>query len=218
MSSVKAAVTLPIVAADRRANHEMRSRLSARSGRRTTPMLAAGLSFGAGAIHLAVAGSHLGPMGDLALGFYCAALFQFAFGLALFADPGSRRLMRLGVGINAALIGAWGLSRTVGVPTVPGGPETIGVADATTVAFQVLLVAWLLIRLAPPAMIPRRRSLDVSPSAIRAPLFVAALAAVALATGIAVTDGLTGHGHHGQDPDLHADHELRTTVLTSSVA
>ena len=114
--------------------------------RRFEMILVASLSIGAGVIHLAAASSHLELLGDLALGFYWAALFQVAFAVAFLARSGSHHLARVGVAVNLVLIGAWAWSRTVGLPMIPGGPEAIGLADGTTVGLQVLLVALLTAR------------------------------------------------------------------------
>ncbi len=143
MITLKAAAALPQVPRDQRASPG--ARWSVVRSQRIETMFAASLSAGAAAIHLAAASSHLEALGDLALGFYWAALFQIAFAGALLAHPSSRRLATVGVAINVALVAAWAWSRTIGLPTIPGGPEAVGLADATTVAFQVVLV-WMLAR------------------------------------------------------------------------
>ncbi len=158
-------------------------------------ILVASLSIGAGVIHLAAASSHLELLGDLALGFYWAALFQVAFAVAFLARSGSHDLARVGVAVNLVLIGAWAWSRTVGLPMIPGGPEAVGLADGTTVGLQVLLVALLTARIAGWGGLPRGRRPAAFSSAINASVFLVAIAAVAFATSIAASDGLAGHSH-----------------------
>ena len=160
-------------------------------------VLVASLSIGAGVIHLAAASSHLELLGDLALGFYWAALFQVAFAVAFLARSGSHHLARVGVAINLALIAAWAWSRTVGLPMIPGGPEAIGLADATTVAFQVVLV-WLLATrfgLSRIGGVSDRSAARLG----RVPslAFIAGIGFVLISTPIAMADGATGHGHGG---------------------
>lgn len=216
MITLDPAAALPQVARERRTNaaaeHPTRpateavpgpsgsgssSRSSVGALRRARTLFAATLSIGAGVIHLAAAASHGEPLGDLALGFYWAALFQIAFAVAFLAHPRSRRLARVGVGVNLALIGAWAWSRTIGLPTIAGGPEGIGTADATAVAFEILLVSLLA---APGAVHASRHLHRLRPArvpAITTPVLVAGIALLTLATSIAVADGLGGHGHDG---------------------
>lgn len=175
-------------------------------------MFAASLSIGAAAIHLAAASTHLEPLGDLALGFYWAALFQAAFALALLAHPSSRRLSRVGVGINLTLIAAWAWSRTIGLPTIPGGAEPVGIADATTVAFQVLLVSMLVTRLAGRGTGPVRGRSTARLDAVASSAFAVGIGLVVLSTTIAMNDGLTGHGH--ADGAAHA-HPNDAPALTA---
>lgn len=195
MIALKAAAALPQVTRDQRASLGARSPVARLQ--RIETMFAASLSAGAAAIHLAAASSHLDPLGDLALGFYWAALFQIAFAGALLGHPSSRRLATVGVAINVALIAAWAWSRTIGLPTIPGGPEAVGLADATTVAFQVALV-WMLARRLGMSLTSR---VTGGPTMRLGPIpgaaFLVGIAMVLLATPIAMADGLTGHGHDG---------------------
>lgn len=170
-------------------------------------MFAASLSTGAAAIHLAVASSHLESLGGLGLGFYGAAIFQVALAVAIFAHPRSRQVARTGVAINLALIGAWTWSRTIGLPTNPGGPESVGVPDATTVAFQIVLVSLLAARLVRLNTSPVQDRPAASLGALASSVFVVGIGLVALSTTMAVKDGLTGHGHDGAARHAHPDKE-----------
>lgn len=204
MDSVKAAATFPQLARARRESH-LPSSLA--GFRRMETTLVASLSIGAGAIHLAAATSHAELLGDLALGFYWAALFQVAFALAFLAHPGSRQLARVGVAVNLAIIGAWAWSRTIGLPMIPGGPESVGVADATTVVFQIVLVALLAARLVrlDSSLVKGRPAASLG--TVARSVLVVGIGFVALSTTIAVMDGLNGHGNHGAAPHAHPDNE-----------
>jgi hypothetical protein len=101
-----------------------------------------------------------------------------------------------------ALIAAWALSRTEGLPFVPGGPESVGVADAVAVLLEIGVVAilagwanrldaWIL-TLARPAQVR-----TVATSGL-----VAVVGVAVLATTIAVTDA--GGGHHDAGAPHHA--------------
>ena len=210
MISIRAAVALPQVPHGR--GTTLRARSSIVGSGRLATMFAASLSTGAAAIHLAVASSHLQPLGDLALGFYWAAIFQAAFAVALLAHPLSRQVARTGVAINLVLIGTWAWSRTIGLPTIPGGPESIGMADATTTVFEVLLVSLLAARIAVRGSGHLDRGPAASLATIAGPVLVAGIALVTLTTSIAVTDGFAGHGHAGGAPHAHRDDDPTLTA------
>ena len=202
MISLKTAAVPSQVPRDLRTSRAARSPI-ALSGRVET-IFAASLSAGAAAIHLAAASSHLESLGDLALGFYWAALFQVAFAVAVLAHPQSRRLAGTGVAINLALIAAWAWSRTIGLPTISGGPESVGLADATTVAFQVVLV-WLLatrLGLSRPGGVGGRSADRLG----RMPglAFIVGTGVVLISTPIAMADGAAGHVHGGAG-HVHAE-------------
>lgn len=213
MSSVKEVTTLPQVARGQRTNHGVStpvtvdvrvmldpargtgSRSSIGRPRRAETVFAASLSMGAAAIHLAAASSHVEPLGDLALGFYWAALFQVTFAFALLARPSWRPLAQAGVCINIALIGAWAWSRTFGLPMIPGGPEPIAIADATTVVFQIGLV-WLLATRLGVLRTGRVRGRSAArPGLFASSASIVGIGLVLLLAPIAMADGLTGHGH-----------------------
>lgn len=206
MSSIKAAATFPQVARGRRPNPAASAPVV--GFRRAETMFAASLSIGAAAIHLVAASSHVGPLGDLALGFYWAALFQAAFAVAVLTHPSSRRLARIGVGINLAFIGVWAWSRTIGLPMIPGGPEPVSMADATTVAFQIVLVWLLAVRpgvLGSGPVHGRRPAASLGP--VPSSAFVVGIGLVLLSTTIAMADGATGHGHDRGAAHAHPENE-----------
>jgi hypothetical protein len=169
------------------------------SFRRTEVLLAAGLSAGAAAIHMAAAPAHVEELGDLGLAFYWAALFQAGYAFVLAVRPLSSRTAWIGIGANLAFVGAWAFTRTVGLPMVGEGPEAIGVADATTVGLQLALIALLVVRLAAlDIRLLRGRSGGMIRSLATTSL-VAVLSVVVLSSTIAVKDAFAGH-HDGADP------------------
>jgi hypothetical protein len=163
--------------------------------RRAETLVLAGLSAGAAVIHLAAAPGHVAELGDLGLGFYWAVLFQAGWAAAIAARPSSSAVAWLGVAGNGVILAAWAWSRLVGLPGVPGGPEAVGVADGTAVAFQLGIL--LLIAAA-------RTGFDVarmrrwSPDQVRSlatGLPVAVLGLVAIAVVIAIVDPASAHSH-----------------------
>ncbi|MGK2852142.1 MAG: hypothetical protein ACSLFN_14710 [Candidatus Limnocylindrales bacterium] len=181
--------------------HPTESRIAPASGtdlarvRRAGAWLAASLSFGAAAIHLAAGGEHVEALGDLGLGFYWAAVFQAVIGAALLSRGVRSWVPSVAIAGNLAILGAWGLSRSLGLPTVPGGPESIGLADGVAATLQALLVSLLIVR---------RRGTDASWVA-RRPIkrlgrslgvgLGAAIATIALSTVMAVGAVAADHGH-----------------------
>ncbi len=174
------------------------------SVRRVGTLVAAGLSLGAAAIHLAAGSAHVEVLGDVGLGFYWAAAFQAIFAAVLLSHPHARRVAVVGIGANLALLGAWAVSRTIGLPTVSGGPEVIGVADGITVILQALLVVLLVVRLRGlDARLVAARSASVVRSVATSGL-VAMLGIIFLTTTIAMADATSGHGHTpGEIDDAH---------------
>lgn len=158
---------------------------------RSLVLMLAGVSGGAGFIHLAVAPGHFAEIGDLAGGFVAAALFQLLWIPWCLAGP-SHRTIAIGIAGNLAIIGAWAWTRTVGLPfgELAGIAEPIGYPDAASVLFEVLLVGGLLVRaLGLDRALGRRgaartlASIAVVPT-IGLVLVLTALATLAIATGM----------------------------------
>jgi hypothetical protein len=171
-------------------------------------LLIAALSMGSAAIHLAAGSAHVEALGDLGLGFYWAALFQAGIALGVLragADGPGPWLWRIALAGSLAISATWLVSRTVGLPLVPGGAEPVGTADLVATVLQLLtgigLVAWshgVGARISvgrPPGPGPRR--------GLAGGALIAALAVIALSSSIAVADAATGHAHA---PGVAADH------------
>jgi hypothetical protein len=103
-------------------------------------------SFGAAAIHTAVAGSHLQEWGPAGIFLSVAAAAQWVVGLLVLAVP-SRSVRDVAAAGSAGLIAVWAISRTVGLPlgSKPWTPETVGTADAVAVLFEVAVVIGALV-------------------------------------------------------------------------
>lgn len=155
----------------------------------TDQWLLAALLLGAGAIHVAMAPSHLGESALEGAGFLAAAWVQLALGVAVLLRPPSRRLLVAVTGTSVALIAAWLVSRTAGLPfgAHAGHAESISVVDGVCVALEAAaalvagaklagLASWLL----------RSRGFAV----------VGALAALAFTTGAVASPAARDHAAH----------------------
>lgn len=141
---------------------------------------------GSGIVHLAATPAHLEEASLLGIGFAVAGLTQLAAAILLVWRDST--LIRTGAAtLQLAAIGAWALSRTVGLPLGTGGPESVGLADAVTVALESLSVLMLLLR-------PRWRLVLGATAAVAA---VAAGSIAGTATAIAALDA--GHPHPSAD-------------------
>ncbi len=171
--------------------------------------LLAAMAFGAAAIHIAAGPAHVEELGDVGLAFYWAALFQAGLGLALIRvgahGPGTW-LTLIGVAGSAGISLLWLVSRTVGLPFLPGGPESVGTADVVATIPQVGLIAGLVAAGRGP-LLERSTLATRSDAAVRAErahtprsrvaglAMAAAFAAVALGSSIGVVDAAAGHAH-----------------------
>lgn len=158
---------------------------------RSLVLMLAGLSGGAGIIHVVAAPGHFAEIGDLAGGFVAAALFQLLWIRWCLAGP-SHRAVAVGIAGNVAIIGAWAWTRTVGLPfgELAGVAEPVGYPDAASVLFEVALIGGLFVRalgldraLAGRAGVRTLASIAVVPT-IGLVLVVTSLATLAIATGM----------------------------------
>ena len=156
-------------------------------------VMAAALAIAAALIHLAAAPSHIDELGVLGWGFVAAAIFQASWALGYAISP-TRDVAVWGIAGSVAIALAWLFSRTVGLPVGPaaGAPEAIGLPDAVSTLFEVLLVALLAARLT-----GAERRLNATLARAGSVSLIAAVPAVGLvvvATSLAVTFALT-HTH-----------------------
>jgi len=106
--------------------------------------LVAALSAGAAAIHLAAGPAHVEALGDAGTAFYWVALVQAVLSVLLLRNGITPRLAMAGIATSLVFIGAWAMSRSVGLPLF-GEPEGIGVADGACQLLQVALVVVLVV-------------------------------------------------------------------------
>ena len=147
----------------------------------------AGLSAGAGVVHIAMTPIHAGSAWQEALGFAAAGWFQLVTAGIVLANRGGRRFYQLVALANLAFIGAWAYSRTIGLPfgEAPGVAEPIGAIDTVSVLLEagVVLVALRLI------LAPEKRSVGrLAPA-------MCAVAALGLATVVITSPDAANHSH-----------------------
>jgi hypothetical protein len=98
-------------------------------------------SAGAATIHFAVVDQHLEEYWLFGVFFVAVALAQLAWMMAIVSRP-TRPLYVVGVLGNALVVVTWVVSRTIGLPLGPqaGAAEPVGVADAVSTAFELVVV------------------------------------------------------------------------------
>ena len=111
-------------------------------------VLAYGLAWAAGAIHLVAATEHLGEHVTYAVFFTVLGCFQLWWGIAIGRSP-TRRLLLAGGIVSLAVVALWIVSRTNGIPIGPGsgGPEPVGALDSVASADELLLALLVGLRL-----------------------------------------------------------------------
>ncbi|MBW3618902.1 MAG: hypothetical protein KY461_01545 [Actinobacteria bacterium] len=142
------------------------------------PPVAVILTAAAGVLHLVAARGHVGVSGLLVAAFVAVGIAQVA--VVATARRWPAPTLEAIVAIDLAAVGAWAVSRTVGLPLV--GTEAVGAADLVVVALQLLAVLV--------AVLPY---LAAARPALASGAVVASLVAVAVAA--------PGIGHaHGPSP------------------
>ena len=104
-------------------------------------VVAALCSLGAATIHALAAPPHLNVYRPLGAAFLVAAFAQ-AVWPALVLARRSRPLLLAGIAGNTAVLAAWAVSRTMGLPVGPdaGVPEPVGALDLTASLFELALI------------------------------------------------------------------------------
>jgi hypothetical protein len=146
-------------------------------------------SVGAGAIHLAATGIHA-EYPSLARIFVILGAAQVIAGLVLALGGGRRAAAAVAV-VNSAAVGGWALTRTVGIPWVPGleYPEQPQLADTVCVALAAIALVLAVIVLLRGARQAPRGGL-VAPGAL-----VAVVSVAAMLTGATHVHSHDGAGH-----------------------
>jgi hypothetical protein len=161
------------------------------------------VSLGAAGIHFAVLGSHFEEWWGYGVFFAIVASLQALWALPMVYSPG-RSLYWAGAVTNAAIIGAWAITRTAGIPIGPseGEVENAGFIDLLSVGFQALIVV-VCVAMATQRQIATRR---LPAAALWSATVVVAVAVMAL-TSASLVDWASaegsGHGEAAAAGDAH---------------
>lgn len=184
-------------------------------------LLLASLALAAGAVHLAMAPIHAPQSTTEAIAFAVAGWLQILLAIGLVLRP-SRELLVGAILLNAAVIVAYIISRTAGLPfgADPNQAESVQGIDLMVTIFEAALVAGAGVLLVSPGFAADRSpsgfSIESFGIAATVPLLVLFATSVALADPDLVTHGhgddstvlsSGGHGHGGSsitDPELVA--------------
>jgi hypothetical protein len=110
----------------------------------------AAASLGAAAMRFAVAVAHFNEYRPYGVFFLAVAWFQ-AIWATLVVTTAERRLLLVGIVLNAAVVAIWVWSRTAGLPIgpQPGTPEEVGAADSISTGLEAAIVVWATLPLVP---------------------------------------------------------------------
>lgn len=156
-----------------------------------TGILAAGLSFGAAAIHFAVIGEHFAEYPPYGVAFTALAWFQVGWAV-LYIVRRSRGLAALAIVVNVGALIVWAVSRVVGLPIgpEPAEIEPIGPLDLLAGGLELTLIGILGWNIA--ASSDRIRP-SLSPSSAVVYVGSAILAVVVLTSTAFATTGGSSH-------------------------
>jgi hypothetical protein len=159
---------------------------------------AALLSAGAAAIHASVAVPHFDESALYGLLFVATVLLQAGWAALVLAAP-SVRLLVAGVVVNAGVIGAWAVSRTLGLPNgpEPWTAEPVAPLDLAATSFELGIVVCGVLLLATPSC-----SVAASGPGLRrfAAVGAAVVAGITCAALAATEHGTAGHTHGPSTP------------------
>jgi hypothetical protein len=153
------------------------------------------LSLGVGLIHAAVVGDHFAEDTLSGLFFVMVAVFQIAWAV-MFASRPQSRLAALGLVVNGLVVGAWLVTRTVGLPfgAHPGIAEPVAIPDLLATIFEVLILAGTAALVVPSLRdIARRTRAAVADADLGV---VLALIIITMVTSYAMAD-ISINGGHG---------------------
>lgn len=157
----------------------------------------------AGALHLAAAADHRGL--PLYVAFFVVAGMTQLLWAGLLQNHTTTLVLGAGAAGQAALIGVWAVSRTIGIGVVPGAgtPEPIGFHDAVVVFLELIVVAGCGLLVVIPAA---ARELRVSAGRMALGALASGVAVMAAAAmGLGSADGHE-HAAGGQDQGAADQH------------
>jgi hypothetical protein len=154
---------------------------------------AAFASLGAGLIHLAVVSEHVAEWWLYGVFFLALGVVQIAWAVQTM-EGDALPVPRLFATVNAAVIGLWFVSRTIGLPVgpEPWAAEAVGRADVVASALEAVVVVFLVLAV-------RRRQVQESRALTKPQRWMVAIGAVVVATVTLVA--LAAH-----PPVLHRPH------------
>jgi hypothetical protein len=181
------------------------------------------LAAAAGAIHLAMVPSHWSESVVEGLGFAATGWFQLALAVGLLFRS-SAVLLRVGVVVNVAFLGAWAVSRTWGLPfgEHAGHPHDAGFVDLACVGMELAFVVGAIYALWHPDAgrhwnRARVAALTIVPIAVIA-LATAALASPSARDHASESHGANGHAHTvAASTSAHADGAAHTDGTTHAI-
>jgi hypothetical protein len=161
---------------------------------------AAFASLGAGLIHLAVVSEHVAEWWLYGVFFLALGAVQIAWAVQTM-EGDALSVPRLFATVNAAVIGLWVVSRTIGLPVgpEPWAAEPVGRADVVASALEAVVVVFLVVAV-------RRRQVQESRALTKPLRWLVAIGAVGVA---AVT--LVAIAAH--PPVLHGSHHRHAAPL-----
>ncbi|MBA2276048.1 MAG: hypothetical protein H0W00_05025 [Chloroflexi bacterium] len=153
------------------------------------------LSLGVGMIHAAVVTDHFSEGTVTGLFFVVVAVFQLGWGV-MFALRPQHGLAALGLSFNILVIGAWVVTRTVGLPfgAHPGIPEPMATPDLLATLMELVIVAGTAVLVLPSLRNLARRSVTGVASADLSVVLV--LIVITLTISYAMAD-ISVNGGHG---------------------
>ena len=158
----------------------------------------ASCSFGAAAIHLAMATSHAGEWLAEGIVFAISGWMQLGLAVAFVLRP-TRAALLVACVANSVFIAAWAWTRAVGTPFGPeaGSVHDTGLVDLSVVALELAIVLLSALALA----IPRPGELT---HRTRVAVFtIVPVGVLVLATSAIVSPSATGHAHGAEDAHDH---------------
>ena len=159
-------------------------------------LLLVALGLAAGAVHLAMAPIHASASTTEAVGFAVVGWAQILLAIALLIRP-NRGVLITTIVLNAAVIGAYIVSRTVGLPVGahPGDKESVELIDMMVTIFEAFLVVGAVaLLLKPNSAAAKTETGGLSFATILAASAIPFL--VIIATSVALADpDLATHGH-----------------------
>lgn len=179
-----------------------------RNAARLVASVTAILSIGAAFVHLSAAADH-DNLPAMMAGFSAVAVLQAGLGALLLWRRPSAPVLIAAIALMLGSVGAWVMSRTVGLPLLPGGHmEPIGFKDGITVLFELGAVPGLLALMSRElrgVALPSPRLATQALGFVGAATFALSIPAFLLDGGAhhsheeAVAMGVHDHGEEGHD-------------------